>query len=272
MEQYLNNIGQNTILRNSYALANSYDIKEGIDEIKEVKGVVLLIAPSNSGKTVLLIDMLNRIHKDYKIIRFFSRTMKLQPVYDFVPRSFIHDDYDEEALNDLWNIQIKNNEQGKPLDKVLIVLDDIIASPSYKKSKLLDEIAVSGRHLNFTLILLSQNFTSIKPIVRNNAFMAIAFALASRKEREKFVEAFLAAESNKSGDILFRKITEERYQSIVINVWKVGCKLDEKVKKYTADPDVKIKLKEPKPEPIKNLKIEGMIEQPMRLIIKKKKY
>lgn len=244
MDTYMNNISNSTIRKNDYILAQSYDIQEGIEEVHHLKGVNLIIAPSNSGKTVLLIDILSKIHQEYDKMFFFSRTMRLQPVYDFVPRYMIHDDFDEDVIAEIWDQQTDAHKQDKPLDKILIVLDDIIISEAYRKSKILQEIAVSGRHLNIVVILISQDMTSIRPIIRKNAFMVFAFQLASKKEREKLIDQFLSVESNRSGDILYRKITDQKYQAIVINVHMVGCSLDQKVKKYTADPNVKIVLKD----------------------------
>lgn len=250
MDTFLKNIGNNTILKNSYALANSYEIGDfSPEDLTEITGgVVAIIAGTGCGKTVLLKDIMSKTHKNFERIHLFSRTAKLQSVYNFIPRRWITDDFNEEALNDIWNQQIKKSEKGEKLDKILVILDDIICSPSYKKSKMLEECSISARHLNITIILLSQNFTSIKPIIRNNIRIAITFQMQSRKEREKFAEQFLGADSSRAGDILLRRITDVRYQCLIVQVYKNGETLSNKVKKYTASLDVKIKLRDKSPE------------------------
>lgn len=252
MESYLKNIGNNTILKNSYLLANSYNIEEfSPEDIKEITGgVVAIIAGTGSGKSVLLKDLLSHTHTNYKKIHLMSRTAKLQKFFDFVPRSMISDDYDEKKLEEIWNSQLKLNEEGRPLEPILVILDDIIASNSYKKSKMLEECSISARHLNITVILLSQNFTSIKPIIRNNIRIAICFQMQSAKERAKFSEQFLGADSARAGDILLRKITDVPYQCLIVQVYKNGKTISEKVKKYIANPDVKIVIKDPEEDRI----------------------
>lgn len=249
MEEYLHHIGANTIRKQDYVLANSYNIQPfSPNDIKEITGgIVAIVAATGSGKTVLLKDILSEIAGDYNKFYLMSRTARLQEAYDFVPRRMITDDFDEELLTEIWNRQVDSKAQEKKIDKVLIVLDDIIASPSYKSSKMLDEIAYGARHCNITLILLSQNMSSIKTSIRNNIRIAVAFQLSSKREREKFVEQFLAAENNHVGDILFRRLTDVKYQCIIVQAYKSGASVEDKVKVYTARPDVRVVFRDKEP-------------------------
>jgi hypothetical protein len=270
MDQYIKNISNKTIYKNNYLLAESYKIDEfNTEDMKDITGgVVAIIAPTNSGKSVLLKDLISKTKDNYQEFYLFSRTAKMQKFFDFFPRQFITDDFDEEKLSTIWEKQVELNEQGRSMPKILVILDDIIASPSYKKSKMLEECSISARHLNITVILLSQNFTSIKPIVRNNIRIAIAFQMASKKERDKFSEQFLSADNAMAGDLLLKRITGVKYQCIIVQVYKNGESLSDKVKRYIASPDVIVEFPE---EKHKCLKMEHMIETP-RVITKKKKY
>lgn len=247
MEEYLRNISNSSIMKQNYLLADSYKISDfNPEDMKDITGgVVAIIAPTNSGKTVLLRYILSETHKNYKKILMMSRTAKLQAAYDFFPRSMIIDDYDEETLSGIWDYQIKRKAEGKTMENTLVILDDIIASPSYKKSKMLDECSISARHLNITVIILSQYFTSIRPLIRANIRIAFSFQLSSKMEREKFIRQFLAADNDIAGDILLRKITGTKYQALVVQVYKNGSSISEKVKKIIAPLDAPIELKDP---------------------------
>lgn len=244
MEEYLKNISNSTIYKNNYLLAESYKIgnfdPKTINDI--TGGVIAIIAPTGSGKTILLKDILYHTHTNFKKIILMSETAKLQKDYDFFDRSLIYDHFNEEELKNTWgensNRKRKEKEKG-----TLIILDDIINDPAFKKSKVLNDIATGGRLCNIMVILLSQDFNSIVPKVRKNIRIAIAFELASKKERDKFVEQFLSVENNMVGDILFKKITKEKYRSIVVLVHKVGYPIDEKVYSYVANPNVKFSIK-----------------------------
>jgi len=253
METYIENISNNSIRKQDYKLAESYQIDTlSPQDFNDITGgVVAIIAETGSGKTVFLRDILSKIHERYNKIYLMSRTAKLQKAYDFFPRSMITDDYDEELMKNIWENQIKMHEEKKPLENILVILDDIIASPSYKKSKMLEECAVSARQINITVIILSQYFCSIRPIIRENIRIAVAFSMSNKKEREKFINQFLSSDTYGSGEILFKKITGEKYQAIIVQKYKCGECISKKVKKYIADPGVKIKLKDPDEELMK---------------------
>lgn len=246
----MENISKGTVRRQDYELANCYKIDkfEPFDFVNVTGGVVGIIAETGSGKTVLLKDILSRIHKNYDKIHLMSRTARLQKAYDFFPRSLITDDYDEELMTDIWNTQVKNHKEGKPVENVLVILDDIIASPSFKKSKMIKEAAFGARHLNITIIILSQYFVAIKPEIRENMRIAIAFQMTNKREREKFINQFLSADTFGAGELLFRRITDEKYQCIIVEKYKSGEPISAKVKKYIADPNVVIKMKDPEEE------------------------
>jgi len=256
MDDYINNLNSTSVRKNDYKLANSYDIKDFDPmEVSEdiTGGIIAIISPTGTGKTVLLKDILSKIGKNYKTsqINLFSRTAKLQECYDFFPRGQLYDDYDEEIMTKIWNKQTEDHDKNKKTEPRLIILDDVIASPNYIRSKIINEMAFGARHLNILIILLSQYMVSIKACVRNNIRIAFAFQLSSKREREKFIEQFLATETNGSGDMLYKKITGEKYQCIVVSNYKAGEAVENRVKKYTADPKAQVKFKkEPKEKSI----------------------
>lgn len=273
MEEYMKNISNSSVRKQNYVLSNSYQIGDfdpkDFDDI--TGGVVAIIAPTGAGKTVLLRYILSQTHKKYKKIVMMSRTAKLQKVYDFMPRSMIVDDYDEQMMSNIWDEQIKRHKEKKKLENVLIILDDIIASPSYKKSKMLDEYAVAARQVNITVIVLSQYFTSIKPLIRANIRIAFSFQLSSKREREKFVQQFLATDNEAAGELLFERITGVKYQALVVQVYKCGDPISEKVKKVIAPLDAPIDLKEPEEDHILKQRVlvrpmEGQVSR----VLKKK--
>lgn len=243
-ENYLNN--SFSITKNDHLLAESYTFNDfdpsGFLDLSG--GVCLLVSPTGAGKTVLLRHILSVIGSGFKNHHMFSNTAHLQDVYDFYPRDLITR-FDEEKLERIWMGQQTDKES-----KTLLIMDDIIADPAFQKSKMIPEVAFGGRHVGLMIIILSQNFTSIKPAIRNNARIAISFALSSKRETEKFVEAFMATVSNRVGYLVFRKITGQKYRAVIVCNYKVGEAFTERVYQFIADPDVKIdffeKMKKPK--------------------------
>ena len=68
---------------------------------------------------------------------------------------------------------------------------------------------------------------------------AISFDLDAKKEREKFAQSYLSAKNQRVGELIFDKIVKEKpYQCVVVEVYKNGAPVEEKVKKFVAKMDI----------------------------------
>lgn len=257
MDEYLSNLNSGTKYKNDYNLAQSYDIKEwnpkGItNEI--TGGVILLVAPTGSGKTVLLNHIVSENINDFDDFKLICPTAKLQKCYDYFTVSNTITAFDETYLEKLWdyheNIFEENGRDVKKRHKTLVVMDDVIDLQEFKKSKKIDELAHGGRHLGIYLVIISQDWNSIHPTIRKNARIVISFALPSKKEREKITQACMSLENDHIGELLYRRLTDVKYQCVVCKNYLVGVGTEEKINKFTAD--AKIKPKMPKKKKLNN--------------------
>ncbi len=243
MEDYIKNLSNSSMYKNDYILANKihdsiveWEPETLTDDI--TGGLITIIAPTGSGKSVLLKHIVSSTHKKFEEIYLICPTAKLQKIYDWMPDENIIDNYDKDFMSSLWTRK-KLNKEGN----VLVIIDDSIDDPNFRRCKVLDEIAHGGRHASLFVIILSQDFNSIKMTHRKNARISISFQLPSKREREKFTETYMSLENNHIGEILYKKITGEKYQCVACLNYKVGSMLSEKIKKFTADPAKKVVLK-----------------------------
>ncbi|KAH9253739.1 hypothetical protein BASA81_008357 [Batrachochytrium salamandrivorans] len=252
-------------------MANSYPIGEFDPEtLAEIPGNLSLTAMTGAGKTLLIIDWLSKIHKKFDSIYVFSRTAKIQKCYNFIPRENITDHFDEELLTKLFALHKSKKEANidAELPKVLLIFDDVVNDLAYKRSKIFDNLFTEGRHYNFSSWFLTQKFTLLKPLQRVNVRWAVAFDLDTKKEREYFCQDYLSAHNNQVGEMLFKRIVKERkYQAVIVEIYKNGESVDQKVKKYVADPNVKaFKIK--KNPPLIQFKFQGLEDLTLRTRIR----
>lgn len=275
MNDYVKTLNNGSIYKNDLLLAESYNIQEFDPKtLVEHPGCMSITAMTGAGKTVLIKYLLSVVHKHFDRIYLISSTAKLQPIYDFIPRENIMETYNEEFLDKLISDQavmkmvIKDGvsvhpgasssrhrklvmgdsarcvgehraEVPKKLDNILVIMDDIIHDKEYQKSQVLKRIFTSGRHISVRVWFLTQNFTSLKLLQRNNVMWAISFDLDAKREREKFAQSYLSAKNQRVGELIFDKIVKEKpYQCVVVEVYKNGKSVEEKVKKFTAKMDV----------------------------------
>jgi hypothetical protein len=212
----------------------------------------MICSPTATGKTYLLKDILHHIHEGYgQNIIMFSGTAKLQDVYNFFPRTKIFDEYIEKEMEAIWDQQFKADKKKR--EKVLIILDDVLHDKEFKNSKVFKKVSTGGRHLDITIIFLTQYLKAVGPIIRNNTRLFIAFETDSYKEREKIIDDFLSFDTKAEGDAIYKEITKTPYQCMLVCVYKKDKQ--GKVYKYIAKdrPDLKI-MDEEKEKPRNYLK------------------
>ena len=235
-------------------IANSYPIPDyDLNEIKQIKGgIIALVAPTNAGKTYLLRDILWHLYKDYNNIYLICPTAHLQKDYDFFPKKNIFKEFKEEDLADIWDRTQKLEPEKRK--KQLVIIDDCAGDKAFVNSKTLKMLAISGRHLNLTCIVLTQYLMTLRPIIRENIRLLITFETDSFKERKKVIDEFLALDNPRVGNIIHKRITQVPYQAIVVAVYQKDHK--GKIYKYIAQdrPDLKIEEEEkdqyPKKRPV----------------------
>lgn len=187
-----------------------------------------------SGKTVMLRYMLSELadrlenHKVY----LFSSTAEISPEqYDFVPEKakFPNISELEFDLGEIVNKQkgaIKLFHEGKEAEPepILILLDDCVSENVVRHSPSLNALAVSGRHIKISVIILSQVVSgsgSVPPIIRTQADAIFIVANPrSEVERKLVAEQYLTAENSYGGKqkalSVLGAATSDQYRALVI--------------------------------------------------------
>ena len=162
---------------------------------------MLIVAPSNSGKSNLLKNMLLRPefgYRDYftdpktNALNYFvfSRTLgadhTLDSLVDQLPKFHAYREWDDTIIRDIMEYSRSKTDRG-----VLLILDDMItdANAFNKRSgNLLNELAFMGRHHKVSFIITAQSYTSIQRPIRINTSAIIAFNLKNKREEEAFLD------------------------------------------------------------------------------------
>ena len=115
------------------------------------------------------------------------------PKYKKVDPTDVYEDYDHSIIEDIvkWQ-EFHVEEYGKQIaDKVLVVLDDIIASEAIdlKRRNALVKTITKCRHLNTSFVLMSQYFKHLVPCVRA-CLTAVFFFETNMTERDHLYHTF----------------------------------------------------------------------------------
>ena len=187
--------------------------KIGADVVPSVPCRIILSAPSNSGKTVMLVDLLTRIYAGcFERIYCFSPSIHLDsawtPVKEFsakvlgVPpeEETFFDSWDEDKLSEILSTQravVKHQKEEKASNKIfsiVVVVDDfaddsrVMASRSGSGGSAINMLLSRGRHMFCSVMLSSQKQKAVGSIARINAQALIIFRLRSKAELDAILE------------------------------------------------------------------------------------
>ena len=133
----------------------------------------LFIAPAEVGKTHLALSLLENEYRDhFNFIVIIFPTLKHNETYK--SRGWVWNDPEVipiEPGNQLhyWNENINKLLTG---DKTLFLINDIIADEALdRRRQPLLELAISGRHRQHSLWLLTQSYTAVPNNIRRQAKM-----------------------------------------------------------------------------------------------------
>jgi hypothetical protein len=136
------------------------------------------------------------------------------------------DDNREMTVDDIMHARRDMELDESMFPHVLIILDDVVSENSIRHAPRLNQLAVSGRHIFITAIILSQcvcGSGSVPPTIRNNSdYVLVVKNPRSRPERKLLEEQYLTASNKKDagqeGLALMEAVTAVKFRILVINV------------------------------------------------------
>lgn len=158
--------------------------------LKRLPLSMLLVGKRRSGKTHLLIKMLNSKYfiDSFQKIFIFSPTVELDQTWESIRdyptkrEVILFDKFDDSIIEDILQLQ-RNSE-----DDVLIILDDFAEKLKGKRGNVLEQLATKGRHFNTSFIFTSQKYNAVPSIIRNNVDEIIFFKVSNNLELKTIVD------------------------------------------------------------------------------------
>ena len=188
--------------------------------LPELPCIMTIVAPTKSGKTVLLSNLLLRndfykgIHDNITIM---SNTIEQDESGRFLRKaSECYTGYDDNVLANIIEQQKSFDDDERPF--IAMVFDDILGS--VKRSSYLNHLVTRSRHYGVGLLAMSvQSFKALGPTIRNNTNAFICLNLQNMSELDKISDEFSGMFG---GDKKFRQIyakaTEVRYDFMYLDL------------------------------------------------------
>jgi len=155
---------------------------------------LLMVSPVKTGKSTIISNLLlndNFYGQDYfDEVNIISNTIANDSTSRFLQKAFnTHDQYEDSIIDGIVSKQ-KAIKDKKEQPSMALILDDCLGS--IRREGKVNHLASRFRHYNIQLLLISsQNFRAVSPIVRQNATAVIVGSpFPNAKELGKLAEEY----------------------------------------------------------------------------------
>ena len=197
----------------------------------------MLCGPSSSGKTVLLSNMILDIYRDcFSRIYIWSPSINVdstwKPVKDYIrdhikptdKEKCFFDSYDPAELEAVIKtqqkvIEFQKEQKHKDLYQILLIVDDFADDLNFtRKSALLHQLYIRGRHYMISTITATQVWKQISPVIRKNLTHLFVYRLRNYADLEGIIEEMSAIYDKKTLLQIYHEAIDEPYSFLYINL------------------------------------------------------
>jgi len=186
-----------------------------------------IIAPSHSGKTNLIINLIKskKFYYGYFKVFIFSKSIHNDPIWDNVHISgkYLCNELSEPKIDKILEHQAylkdkyEEDETPEKLPNLLFVIDDMCGdSQLSNRNSILNTLFYRGRHFNLSIILVSQAYKMISKNIRTNFSDMIFYAVENDGELKSIIEENSGGLSKKNFEKVFKYATKERFNFLYI--------------------------------------------------------
>ena len=187
---------------------------------------MIIIGPSDSGKTNTLLHLINNLHPIDKIY-LYAKDIH-EPKYEYLinkreqagiknlidPNAFI--EYSDDMNDVLDDINNHNKNRDK---KVLIVFDDMIADIEYNKNfkRIIKELFYRAHKINVLIVFITQSYFKALKDARLNSTHYILMRIGNKKELKRIAEGKSCHLDYKDFLKMYNYCTKEPYSFMTID-------------------------------------------------------
>lgn len=185
--------------------------------------LLLMISPVKTGKSTIISNlMLNESfyngQERFESVNVISNTIANDVTSRFMRQAFdTHDHYDDSIIDSIVERQKSFDKEDQP--EIAVVLDDCLGS--IKREARVNHLCSRFRHFNIKLLIISsQNFRAVSPVIRQNATnVIIGSPFPNQKELGKVAEEYgdLFGGANSFME-MYHQATPSRYDFLYLDL------------------------------------------------------
>ena len=171
----------------------------------------ILIGPSGSGKSNLLLNVIELYSKHFKPHHriLFSPSIGLDPKTSMIEADWRYAEFNPEIIESVISQQKEiMKKKPKKVPEILIILDDCISEPgAFNQKGVLEKLFYRCRHFHCSLLITSQKYSSLSRGIRLNSKTCSFFRPYNESEKEHILKEHAD------------KRTKDRMSAMLESVW-----------------------------------------------------
>lgn len=149
-----------------------------------------------AGKSTLCLSVLHSkkgFRKRFKDIYLISPTASTDKKFKKLVEELEEDgryyqEMNERNVDGILDAIREDNEANDKKNMHCLILDDVVLDLPKSKSSLVNKLVITSRHLNLTIIIISQKYNALPTIIRSNADLISFFPSMNSHEIKTFQE------------------------------------------------------------------------------------
>lgn len=190
------------------------------------------IAPTNSGKTNLIVNLLNRkpfYRKKFDSIVLISSTYMIDPMWKKAKGiDEAYEEYDDRIIQKIIDEQKASLQKDgrNETPNILLILDDVIDQIPKEKSAL-NSLSMRLRHYKVTCWITTQKFNKLPVAFRNQVQYWILFktAIKNEVERESIAREVGSFTSEQTFMKLWNSVGDNNWNFMVVHIRSPEAKM-----------------------------------------------
>lgn len=171
----------------------------------------ILIGPSGSGKSNLLLNVIELYAKHFKPHHriLISPSLGLDPKTSMIEADWRYAEFNPDIIKSVIDQQREiMKKKPKKVPEILIILDDCISEPgAFNQKGALEKLFYRCRHFHCSLLITSQKYSSLSRGIRLNSKTCSFFRPYNESEKEHILKEHAD------------KKTKDRMNNMLENVW-----------------------------------------------------
>ena len=206
-------------------------------ELPEDAFSAIVVGKRRTGKSVFTKDFVWNCNERFDEVYVFTKT-KINDWYQgWLHECYVYEGYKPDIAEQIFSRALQKEwayRRGKTKKRarILILCDDLLSDRNHRHDETLESLYTLGRHVDISVMYLSQKFKGLPPVFRDNSDLMVCFNMFNSNEAKQLAEEFLGGLNIRTAqEMLDLYCSQAEHTALIIETWR-NCRDPEVFMKF----------------------------------------